>query len=77
MAANRHSISIESERWTFCIFRLGIEKFKTNNQNLVLDGLTIKSVRHQIEAKATLLFKNGLIDNLEIWCYEGEYPQKI
>lgn len=54
----------------------GIEKFKTDNQNLVLDGVTIKSVEHQIEAQATLFFKNGLIDNLEIWCYEGEYPQK-
>lgn len=55
---------------------IGIKKFKTDNQNLVLDGVTIKSVEHQIEAQATLFFKNGLIDNLEIWCYEGEYPQE-
>lgn len=54
----------------------GIEKFKTDNQNLVLDNVTIKSIEHQIEAKATLFFKNALIDNLEIWCYEGVYPQK-
>jgi len=54
----------------------GIEKFKTDNQSLVLDGVTITSVEHQIEAQATVFFKNGLIDNLEIWCYKGEYPQK-
>lgn len=54
----------------------GIERFKTDNNSLVLNGVTIKSVEHQIEAQATLFFKNGLIDNLEIWCYEGEYPQE-
>ena len=52
-----------------------IEKFKTAKPNLVLDGVKIKSDEHKIEGQATLFFKDGLIDNLEIWCYEGNYPK--
>jgi hypothetical protein len=52
-----------------------IENFKTTNSSLVLDGVKIKSDEHKIEGQATLFFKDGFIDNLEIWCYEGNYPK--
>ena len=55
---------------------IGIGKYRIKTQNLVLDGVKIKSERHQIEAQATLFFKEGLIDSLEIWCYDGEYPKR-
>lgn len=54
---------------------IGIEKFRTEKPNLVLDGLKIKSDTNNIEASVTLFFKDGLIDNLEIWCYDGDYPK--
>jgi hypothetical protein len=54
---------------------IGIERYKTENQNLVLDGVKITSDEYQIEAQAILFFKDGLIDNLEIWCYKGDYPK--
>jgi hypothetical protein len=52
-----------------------IEKFKTVKPNLVLDGVKIKSDEYKIEGQATLFFKDGLIDYLELWCYEGNYPK--
>ncbi|MBX3254132.1 MAG: hypothetical protein KF862_08340 [Chitinophagaceae bacterium] len=54
---------------------IGIEKFRAEKPDLVLGGITIKSDKQHIEAKATLFFKDGLIDNLEIWCYDGYYPK--
>lgn len=53
----------------------GIEIYRADKENLVLDGVKILSYEYQIEAQATLFFKDGLIDNLEIWCYDGHYPQ--
>ena len=53
---------------------VGIEIYRAENKDLVLDGVNIKSDECQIEAQAILFFKDGLIDNLEIWCYIGEYP---
>ena len=55
--------------------KTGVEKFKAEKQDLVLDGLKIYSSEYQIEAQATLFFKEGIIDNLEIWCYVGDYPK--
>ena len=54
---------------------VGIENYQVDTANFVIDGVRIKSDEHKIKAQATLFFKNGLIDNLEIWCYEGEYPK--
>lgn len=55
--------------------RSGSEVYKTNNESLVLDGVKIQSEKPQIEAHAILFFKGGLIDYLEIWCYQGDYPK--
>ena len=56
-------------------YNIEIEKFKTAKPNLVLNGVKINSDKHNIEGQATLFFKDGFIDNLEIWCYEGNYPK--
>ncbi|WP_055437654.1 hypothetical protein [Lacinutrix algicola] len=54
----------------------GIEKFKADKSDLILDGVRIKSTELEIGADCTLFFKNGLIDNLEIWSFSGNYPKK-
>lgn len=53
----------------------GIEEFKAANSNLILNGVTIKSSKLAVGADSTLVFKEGLIDYLEIWSYDGEYPK--
>lgn len=53
-----------------------IYKFKIFKDDLVLNGVKIKSTEYLIEADATLFFKKGIIDYLEIWCYAGEHPKQ-
>jgi hypothetical protein len=52
----------------------GIEKYKSEKSDLILDGVGIKSTELEIGADCTLFFIDGLIDNLEIWSFNGEYP---
>ena len=54
----------------------GIESFKVDKPNLVLNGVKIETDEYPIEADATIFFKQGLIDYLEIWCYKGDYPKR-
>ena len=54
----------------------GIEKYKADKSNLILNGVKIKSTELEIGADCTLFFINGLIDNLEIWSFSGNYPKK-
>ncbi|MFB9865218.1 hypothetical protein [Rufibacter immobilis] len=54
----------------------GIVSYKTENKELILDGVIINSPELNIGAIATLFFKDGLADYLEIWSYDGEYPEK-
>ena len=51
-----------------------IETFRQDNDELVIDGVTITSIDKNIEANAILFIKKGVIDNLEIWCVTGNYP---
>ena len=53
----------------------GIENFKATKTDLILNGVTIKSTELEIGADSTLFFKNGLVDYLELWSYNGEYPK--
>ena len=54
---------------------LKIEKFRLENE-LNLSGIKIETEEYPIEADAILFTKEGLIDYLEIWCYNGEdYPK--
>ncbi len=52
-----------------------IEEFKALKTDLVLNGVTIKSPELEIGADSTLFFKNGFIDYLEIWSFNGVYPK--
>ena len=51
--------------------------FKTEKLDFVFDGVTVVSSEYPIESYAILFLTEGIIDYLEIWCYNGEdYPQK-
>jgi hypothetical protein len=52
----------------------GIEKYRFEEVDLIIDGVEIKSSELEIGANCTLFFSNGIIDNLEIWNYGGTYP---
>jgi hypothetical protein len=52
-----------------------IINYKISN-NLLLGEVKIQTTEFPIEADATLFFKDGLIDYLEIWCYSGDYPKQ-
>jgi len=54
----------------------GIEKLKTNNEKLILNGVIIRSKEIELGAEATVFCDNGLIDYLEIWSHDGVYPKK-
>lgn len=53
-----------------------IFEHKLSKDSLILNGVTIKSNDLHIGAKATLFIKNGVIDYLEIWSFDGVYPEK-
>lgn len=53
----------------------GIEKYRCEKNDLILDGVEIKSPELEIGANCTLFFSDGIIDNLEIWSYGGDYPK--
>jgi len=54
----------------------GIEKFKSKKDDLLLNGVGIKSIELEDGADCMLFFKNGLIDYLEIFSFGGDYPEK-
>lgn len=53
-----------------------ISNHKVTKQNLILNGVKINTTEFPIEADAALFFANGIIDYLEIWCYQGDYPNQ-
>ena len=57
-------------------YKIGIEKYKVNKNNLVLSGVVINSTELEIEAECLLFFKNGLIEYLEIYSSDENYPRK-
>lgn len=52
----------------------GIEDYKFHPESIILNGVIIKSTSLGIEADATVFVTDGFIDFLEIWCYDGKYP---
>ncbi|MBI3219871.1 MAG: hypothetical protein HYZ44_10190 [Bacteroidetes bacterium] len=54
----------------------GIEKFKANDEKLILDGVIIRSSEIELAAEAMVFCDKGLIDYLEIWSHDGVYPKK-
>jgi len=55
-------------------YKLGIEKYRCQKKDLVLDSVEIKSPQLEIGANCILFFKDGLIDYLEIHSFGGDYP---
>lgn len=53
-----------------------ITNHKVSKLDLILNGVKIQTTEYPIEADATLFFKEGIINYLEIWCYLGDYPNK-
>jgi hypothetical protein len=52
------------------------EKYRYKEDRVILDGVVIRSPEIKIGASATLFINSGLIDYLDIWSYDGEYPRK-
>jgi hypothetical protein len=51
--------------------------YKLNEGKIILDGVLIKSPElHEEGAEAILHINDGIMDYLEIWCYDGVYPEK-
>jgi hypothetical protein len=53
-----------------------LKQYKVIKPDLVLNGVKIQTSEFPIEADATLFFKDGIINYLEIWCYLGDYPKQ-
>jgi hypothetical protein len=53
-----------------------IVQYKSSKPDLILNGVKITTSEFPIEADATLFFKDGIINYLEIWCYLGDYPNQ-
>jgi hypothetical protein len=53
----------------------GIDKFKAKNENLIIDGLVIKSKELKIGASVTMFFIDGLVNYINIWSYDGIFPK--
>jgi len=53
----------------------GIVKFKIHSDS-PLNGVILKSSEFKISADSILFFKNGPIYYLEIWSFDGKYPEK-
>jgi hypothetical protein len=49
---------------------------RIKKDNLVLNGVLIKSSELEIGADATVFITNGIIDYLEIWSQSGDYPKR-
>jgi hypothetical protein len=52
----------------------GIEKFKTSNEKLIIDGLIIQSKELGSGAIVTMFLKEGLVDYIDIWSKDGNFP---
>jgi len=53
-----------------------IHNFKLVGGANIFDGVEIKSSDLLIGAGATLIIKEGIIDYLDIWSFDGKYPRK-
>lgn len=53
-----------------------ISKHKYSEDRLILDGVTITSPELKNGALAILFLNGGIINSLEIWSCDGEYPRK-
>ena len=54
----------------------GIENYKYKKDKVVLDGVSITSNELGNGASAIIFVTEGVIDTLEIWAHDFEYPRK-
>jgi hypothetical protein len=54
----------------------GINNFKSENEKLIIDGPTIASNELKIGASVTMFFKDGLVNYIDIWSFDGNFPIK-
>jgi len=54
----------------------GIEQYRYEEDKVILDGVLITSPELGIGAAAIIFVSKGIIDFLEIWSYDGEYPKR-
>ncbi|MBN8856067.1 MAG: hypothetical protein J0H07_29675 [Sphingobacteriales bacterium] len=54
----------------------GIEKYKRLEDGMRLDGISVASSALGVGAMAQVFVSKGIIDYLEIWSYDGEYPNR-
>jgi hypothetical protein len=54
----------------------GINKFKTINEKLIIDGLTIEANELGSGGTVTMFFREGLVDYIEIWSRNGKFPSQ-
>lgn len=52
-----------------------ISSYKSTKADLTLQGVKITSPELEFEAEATLYFKKGIIDRMEISCSRDAYPR--
>jgi hypothetical protein len=53
-----------------------IFNYRISEDRIVLDGVKITSPELALGASATLFLKEGIMDYLEIWSFDGVYPKK-
>lgn len=53
-----------------------IKPYKCTKDDLILNGVKITSDGLDFEADATLFFRNGIMDHMEISCCQGVYPRR-
>jgi hypothetical protein len=49
----------------------GIEKFRTKDDTIRLNGVVIRSQEIEPGAEAMVVINNGIIDYLEVWSHSG------
>lgn len=49
---------------------------RIHSDDLLLNGILIKSSELEIGAECSIFISNGIIDYLEIWSHSGNYPKR-
>ncbi len=58
------------------LYDKAIYQFKLTSSTILTDGVEIKSSELEGSASTSLFISEGLISSLEIFAYDGKYPEK-
>jgi len=53
-----------------------INSYKCAKDELVLKNVKITAAGHDFEAEATLYFRGGIIERMEVSCTQGSFPRR-